>query len=124
MGSFSLWHLLIVLVVVLVLFGGRGKISQIMGAVALVVIGPKQLPGALKTFAYWMRQARKLAREFQSGVDDMIRQAELDEAKQAVEDARRKINRDIENTIDSGGEMKQALSGDPAKPPTPSVPVS
>ena len=31
MGSFSIWHLLIVLVVVLVIFGGRGKISQIMG---------------------------------------------------------------------------------------------
>ena len=31
MGSFSIWHLMIVLVVVLVLFGGRGKISQIMG---------------------------------------------------------------------------------------------
>ena len=31
MGSFSIWHLLIVLAVVLVLFGGRGKISQIMG---------------------------------------------------------------------------------------------
>src|SRR4029450_13815034 len=52
----------------------------IIGVVALVVIGPKELPGALKTFAYWMKQARKLAREFQSGVDDMIRQAELDAA--------------------------------------------
>ncbi len=31
MGSFSIWHWLIVLVVVLILFGGRGKISQIMG---------------------------------------------------------------------------------------------
>jgi sec-independent protein translocase protein TatA len=31
MGSFSIWHWLIVLVIVLVLFGGRGKISQIMG---------------------------------------------------------------------------------------------
>ena len=48
----------------------------IIGVVALVVIGPKELPGALKTFAYWMKQARKLAREFQSGVDEMIRQAE------------------------------------------------
>src|SRR5215470_4469986 len=53
----------------------------IIGVVALVVIGPKELPGALKTFAFWMRQARKLAREFQAGVDDMIRQAELNEAK-------------------------------------------
>jgi len=31
MGAFSIWHWLIVLVVVLVLFGGRGKISQLMG---------------------------------------------------------------------------------------------
>ena len=31
MGSFSIWHWLIVLVIVLVLFGGRGKIAQIMG---------------------------------------------------------------------------------------------
>jgi sec-independent protein translocase protein TatA len=31
MGSFSIWHWLIVLVVVLVLFGGHGKISQLMG---------------------------------------------------------------------------------------------
>ena len=33
MGSFSIWHWLIVLVVVLILFGGKGKISQIMGDV-------------------------------------------------------------------------------------------
>ena len=31
MGSFSIWHWLIVLVVVLILFGGRGKVSQLMG---------------------------------------------------------------------------------------------
>ena len=31
MGSFSIWHWLIVLLIVLVLFGGRGKISQLMG---------------------------------------------------------------------------------------------
>jgi len=34
MGSFSIWHWLIVLVVVLVLFGGRGKLSQLMGDMA------------------------------------------------------------------------------------------
>lgn len=33
MGTFSIWHWLIVLVVVLILFGGKGKISQIMGDV-------------------------------------------------------------------------------------------
>ena len=94
----------------------------IIGVVALVVIGPKELPGALKTFAYWMKQARKLAREFQSGVDDMIRQAELDEARQAVEDARRKINKDIEDAVDPTGEVKQALTD--IKAPTPVIPAS
>src|SRR5215467_15289170 len=94
----------------------------IIGVVALVVIGPKELPGALKTFAYWTKQARKLAREFQSGVDEMIRQAELDEAKQAIEEARRKINRDIEDAVDPTGEVKQALSD--IKGPTPTIGAS
>src|SRR5215475_14671302 len=106
----------------------------IIGVVALVVIGPKELPGAFRTFAYWTKQARKLAREFQSGVDEMIRQAELDEARQAVEEARRKINRDIEDAVDptgevkqalsDAGEVKQALSGNSIAPPTPSVPAA
>jgi len=34
MGTFSIWHWLIVLIVVLVLFGGRGKLSQLMGDMA------------------------------------------------------------------------------------------
>lgn len=96
----------------------------IIGVVALVVIGPKELPGALKTFAFWMKQARKLAREFQSGVDDMIRTAELDEAKKAVEDVRRNLNKEIETAVDPTGEMKQALSDQEIKAPTPSIPLS
>src|SRR5262245_57036123 len=94
----------------------------IIGVVALVVIGPKELPGALKTFAYWTKQARKLAREFQSGVDEMIRQAELDEAKQAVEEARRKIARDVEESVDPTGEVKQALTDvKEINAPTPAI---
>ena len=96
----------------------------IIGAVALIVIGPKELPGALKTFAYWTKQARKMAREFQSGVDDMIRNAELDDAKKAVEDARRKFTTDLEKTVDPTGEVKQALADNPLKEPTPSIAAS
>lgn len=98
----------------------------ILGVVALIVIGPKELPGALRTFAYWMKQARKMAREFQSGVDDMIRHAELDEAKKAVEDARRTISKQIDDAVDPTGEVKQALkdnpmADNPVKAPTPSI---
>lgn len=81
----------------------------IIGVVALVVLGPKELPGALKTFAYWTKQARKLAREFQSGVDDMIRQSELADAKKAVEDAKRTFSREIENSIDPTGDLKKTI---------------
>ena len=95
----------------------------IIGVVALIVIGPKELPSALKTFAYWMKQARKMAREFQSGVDDMIRHAELDEAKKAVEDARRNLNKEIDKAVDPTGEVKQALSDNPIQAPTPSTPA-
>jgi sec-independent protein translocase protein TatB len=95
----------------------------LIGAVALIVIGPKELPNALKTFAYWMKQARKMAREFHSGVDDMIRQAELDDARKAVEDARRNIGKQIESSVDPTGDVKRALSDNPMKP-TPSVPAS
>ena len=98
----------------------------IIGVVALVAIGPKELPGALKTFAYWTKQARKLAREFQSGVDDLIREAELDEARKAVEDARRNVNMEIEKAVDPTGEVRQALTEDPTKPSpaTPSIPAA
>jgi sec-independent protein translocase protein TatB len=95
----------------------------IIGAVALIVIGPKELPNALKTFAYWMKQARKMAREFHSGVDDMIRQAELDDARKAVEDARRNISKEIESSVDPTGDVKRTLSDNPMKP-TPSMPAS
>lgn len=95
----------------------------VIGLVALLVIGPKELPGALKTFAYWMKQARKMAREFQSGVDDMIRHAELDEAKKAVEDARRTLNKEIDKAVDPTGDIKQAFTDTSIKAPTPSVPA-
>ena len=72
----------------------------------------------------WMKQARKMAREFQSGVDDLVRQAELDEAKKAVEDARSNLNKEIEKAVDPTGEVKQALSDSGIRTPTPSIPVS
>jgi sec-independent protein translocase protein TatB len=109
----------------------------VIALVALVVLGPKELPGALKTFAYWMKQARKLAREFQSGIDDIVREAELDEAKKAIQSATSmNIGREIEKTVDPTGEIKKAMEEDkpaasapalspaPAVAPTPSVPAS
>jgi len=56
---------------------------------ALVVLGPKELPRALKTFGAVMAKARGMAREFQSGVDEMIRETELDDLRKDLEKATR-----------------------------------
>src|SRR5204863_162337 len=54
----------------------------VIGVVALVFIGPKDLPRALRVAGYWFRKARTLSREFQNSVDQMIREAELDEMRE------------------------------------------
>ncbi len=57
----------------------------LIGAVALIVIGPKDLPKVMRTMGVWMRRARLMASEFQRNFDDMLREAELDELKREVE---------------------------------------
>lgn len=47
--------------------------------VALVVIGPKDLPKAMRLAGYWVGKARGVARQFRSGFDSMVREAELEE---------------------------------------------
>ena len=47
--------------------------------VALVVIGPKDLPKAMRIVGYWVGKARGVARQFRSGFDSMVREAELEE---------------------------------------------
>src|SRR3546814_11605012 len=58
--------------------------------VALVVIGPKDLPRVMRVVGQWVGRMRGMARHFRSGVDTMIREAELEEmqAKWAAENAR------------------------------------
>lgn len=88
----------------------------IIAVVALVVLGPKELPNALRTAAQWMRTARKLAREFQGGVDQIVREAELDEARKAVQQATKlNIGEEFEKTVDPTGETRRHFNEDPDK---------
>ncbi len=58
--------------------------------VALVVIGPKDLPRVMRVVGQWVGKARSVARQFRSGFDDMVREAEVAEMekKWAEENAR------------------------------------
>ena len=83
----------------------------VVALIALIVVGPKELPQILRTAAHWMRKARSLAREFQSSVDDMVREAELDEAKKTVESARHlSLDKEIEDAIDPTGSLKEEVA--------------
>jgi sec-independent protein translocase protein TatB len=86
----------------------------LIGAVALIVIGPKELPAVLRTLGQWMARARAIAREFQGSLDQMIRESELEEVRKEVEKtASLDIRKEIENTIDPGAEMQRTFSEPP-----------
>ena len=83
---------------------------MVIAMIALIVIGPKDLPGTLKTVAHWVRKARSLTREFQSGIDDMVREAELDDAKKMLEATRRgNLEQTIGNAIDPTGDVTEEV---------------
>ena len=60
---------------------------MLIGVVALVVIGPKDLPAALRVAGYWVRKARTMSREFHSSVEQMMREVELHEVQNELRKA-------------------------------------
>ena len=58
----------------------------LIGIVALVVIGPKELPGVLRTLGQYTRKIRGMAAEFQSQFQEAMREAEMADLKKSVDD--------------------------------------
>ncbi len=61
------------------MFGIDSAELLIIALVALVVIGPKDLPRAMRTIGNWVGRARGMARHFRAGMDTMIRESELED---------------------------------------------
>jgi len=57
--------------------------------VALVVVGPKDLPRLMRTLGRWMAKARAMADQFRKSFDEMARQSELDELRAEIDSLRR-----------------------------------
>ncbi|MFI5016481.1 MAG: Sec-independent protein translocase protein TatB [Dongiales bacterium] len=86
----------------------------ILVVVALLVLGPKELPNAIRTGAQLLRTGRKLAGEFRSGMDDLLREAELEETRQAITKAMSEgVEKTLTENVDPTGELKSAVSLDP-----------
>ena len=70
----------------------------IIAALALFVIGPKDLPKALRTLGHYGGKVRGLAREFRASIDDAMREAELDEVKNQIQSV---TNMDLDTALDA-----------------------
>ncbi len=97
----------------------------LIAVVALVVIGPKDLPRVMRVVGQWTRRARAIAREFQGSLDQMVREAELDEVKRHIDRATSfNVENEIRRTVDPTGDLQRSLNepvmtnplADPVKP--------
>ena len=79
--------------------------------VALIVIGPKDLPRVARQIGRWTAKARGMAREFQRSLDDIAREAELQDIKAEIDRvSRTDIGAEIDRAVDPDGELKRAIA--------------
>src|SRR5262249_47138590 len=113
----------------------------LIAVVALIAIGPKELPGALRTLGQWMAKIRRMASEFQSQFQEAMREAELADLKKEVDEMTAKaqsyahfdpvaeLGRDIENAVSAPSELSSPVSATPPSStptaePSPSQPAA
>jgi sec-independent protein translocase protein TatB len=83
----------------------------VIGIVALIVIGPKELPGVLRAAGQWITKVRRMAADFQGQFQEAMREAEMADLKKQV-DGLADTTRDMTSQFDPIGSM-QDMIGDP-----------
>jgi sec-independent protein translocase protein TatB len=86
----------------------------ILLVVALVVVGPKDLPRMMHMAGKWAGKARAMANEFRKSFDEMARQAELDELRKEIDDLKK--NNPITDITNSMSEVQAAIDTPVAAP--------
>jgi sec-independent protein translocase protein TatB len=95
----------------------------LIGAVALIAIGPKDMPAAIRTVSSMIKKARRMAAEFQTHVDEMVREADLGDVKKAFNDIRNlDLAGALEKHVDPDRSIRNTFADNPFEPtyPTPS----
>jgi sec-independent protein translocase protein TatB len=95
----------------------------VIGVVALIAIGPKELPGTLRMVGQWIGKAKRLAADFQGQFQEAMREAEVAEMKQQFDDlAKTADNLNATKMLgDLNKNVEDALKLDPASPSAPVV---
>lgn len=85
----------------------------IVAVLAIVVIGPKDLPRAVRTVMAAIRKLRSMAGEFQAGLNEVAREADLDDIRrEANKIAHYDVTREIKDNLDPDGEIEKAADLD------------
>jgi sec-independent protein translocase protein TatB len=92
----------------------------LIAAVALIAIGPKDMPVAIRTVAGMVKKARRMAAEFQTHIDEMVREANLDEVKSQFNEIR---NFDFKTEVEKAIDPDHTLRDTFADIPLPSEPA-
>ena len=86
----------------------------LIGVVALIAIGPKDMPAAIKAVTGMIKKARRMAGEFQTHVDEMMREADIAEVRNQINEIRNfDIKGEIEKAIDEDGSIRATLNENP-----------
>ena len=83
------------------MFGVDSTELLIVAVLALVFIGPKDLPATMRTVGRWVGKIRAMSRHFTSGVEAMIREAELEEMEKSWREENERIMRDYPALMDT-----------------------
>jgi sec-independent protein translocase protein TatB len=91
--------------------------------VALVVIGPKDLPGAIRGIADMIKKGKQQLASFQQQADELVREAKLDDVRNQIAEVKGAINEirsfdlkgEIQKTVDADGSLTKAFHEDPLK---------
>jgi sec-independent protein translocase protein TatB len=93
----------------------------LVAIVALLVIGPKDLPKAMRFVGHWVGRARGVARQFRSGFDAMVREAELAEMEKKWSEENARIMREHPSVPPVGNDLTPADAHD-YQPPAEQTP--
>jgi sec-independent protein translocase protein TatB len=96
----------------------------LIGVVALIAIGPKDMPVAIKAVTNAIKKARRMAAEFQTHVDEMMREADLDEVRKQVNQIRNfDFKGEVERAVDPDHSLRTTFASNPlaADPPKAAV---
>ena len=100
--------------------------------VAVLVIGPKDMPGAMRTAGRWIGQVRKVSAHFRTGIDAMVREAELEDMEKKWKARNEEIMRQNPNpfptaesaaSVDASAEAATMTGPPPADSPALEAPA-